>query len=41
MEEECTQPGVYIIFDITGEVFYVGESKEVGGRVSKHITGTK
>ncbi|WP_413301039.1 GIY-YIG nuclease family protein [Bacillus sp. 1P10SD] len=41
---ECRTPGVYLIFDIEGEVIYVGESgngevDRVGDRVSNHIKG--
>lgn len=40
MVKECKQPGVYVIFDISGEVLYVGESTKVGPRVSQHIGGS-
>lgn len=41
MKEDCKQPGVYVLFDINGEVLYIGESQIVGKRVSDHITGSK
>jgi hypothetical protein len=41
ISKEYTSPGVYVLFDIRGECLYVGKSGKVGGRVYKHIHGTK
>ncbi|MBR9747559.1 hypothetical protein ACQVWD_26520 [Bacillus cereus] len=44
IKKECRTPGVYILFDITGEVLYVGSSgardSKVGDRVYGHIHGS-
>ena len=40
MKAECNRPGVYVLSDITGDILYIGESENVGGRVCGHISGS-
>jgi hypothetical protein len=45
IRSECRTPGVYVLYDIAGDVLYIGKSGDgdidkVGDRVYRHIHGT-